>query len=563
MKASRATAVAAAAVLVALSFALAACTQSIPRSGSVQTGLEQNEATPAPVIFTPSGPRDGQTVEEIVRGFTIAASSATDDYAIARKFLSPSFKKKWNPHAGVTIDETSRSAVTAGEQSVELTVTPTATVDEAGSLVLTPPSVYRELNYELERVDGQWRISSAPDGILLDRATFSLVFNQHPLYFVEPRTQALVPDSRWFSVGETAPGEIISQLLAGPANPVSDGVLVSAFPAGSALQTDAVVVENGKAVINFNAETASADADALALMRSQVGLSLASVVGITSAEFSVDSNVFATVAVNTEIAANYPAVNPRAVLQLGTELGELVDQTLISIGSWTKPIVAADPRELIIRQGNDAAVILTDAGLSWVDNQGAISVLDARANLSSPTLDRANFVWSSQQTRPAEVRAIASGGTQVSLATTWTGATEVAALRISRDGSRLAAIIKQTNRYTVQVAGVVRADDGTPVGLTQAVIVGWSDFEALDLDWVDANQIAVVTQRENAASQMSTVGLGQFSKALGTSPGVTTIAGANSVSELRALSSTGSLRAPQGVTWRQVVKNISLLGKRS
>ena len=182
---------------------------------------------------------------------------------------------------------------------------------------------------------------------------------------------------------------------------------------------------------------------------------------------------------------------------------------------------------------------------------------------SSPTLDRANFVWSSQQTRPAEVRAIASGGTQVSLATTWTGATEVAALRISRDGSRLAAIIKQTNRYTVQVAGVVRADDGTPVGLTQAVIVGWSDFEALDLDWINANQLAVVTQRENAAAQMSTVGLGQFSKALGTSPGITTIAGANSVSELRALSSTGSLRAPQGVTWRQVVKNISLLGKRS
>jgi hypothetical protein len=61
---------------------------------------------------------------------------------------------------------------------------------------------------------------------------------------------------------------------------------------------------------------------------------------------------------------------------------------------------------------------------------------------------------------------------------------------------------------------------------------------------------------------VSGVGLGLFVVEGGTSPDIVTISGANTRAEMRAYSSDGLVKAPQGVTWRKVVNNITLLAKR-
>jgi len=542
--------------------ALAACQQGIPTSGEVQVGLTDLNAADQPVIFTPSGPVDGATPAAIVRGFINAASSAVDDYAIARSFLSADFAEQWNPRERVVIDERTRSTTLNSENLIEITIAPRAELDERGILSAVPPATNETLSYQLERIDGQWRITGAPAGILLDRATFSLVFNQHTLYFVAPRSENLVPDPRWFAVGPTTATELVTELLAGPSPQLSGGVVVSGFPEGVTLSADSVPVENGAALIDLNPVVATADRDALVLARAQLAASLQTVSGVTSAVLSVEQAAFTTTQVQRGAPIQTPQVSALPVVQLGAEFGELSGVTLISLGVWVRSIVAADPREVIIRDGNRAAVMLSDAGLSWVDDQGRVTSLDTRASLASPTLDRQGVVWSSQTTAPTQVLLTKVDGTRSELQTTWPSASTVRALRVSRDGTRLAALLDTNGQASVALAGVIRDENGFPVGLTESTVVNWPNGEARDLDWMNAQQLAVATQPPSGNVRITGVGAGLFETESGSSPGIVSISGANSRAELHAISQDGVIRTPQGVTWRQVVRNITLLAKR-
>jgi hypothetical protein len=553
-------------VAASIIIVLTACQQSIPREGSVNVGLTDVTTVEQPVIFTPSGPSAGASPEAIVRGFVNAASSAADNYGIARSFLTPTFGAAWNPRAGAIIDEKTRTLSAVGNNRVEITIAPTATVDERGVVTLSPPARNETLSYTLEQVGGEWRIAAAPAGIVLDRATFSLVFNQHTLFFVQPLTQTLVPDVRWFAVGATTATEVVTELLAGPSAQLAGGVVTSGFPDGTVLAADSVPVVDGVARIDLNPQVASVTGAALTQIEKQLSATLRSVEGVTSASLTVEQSPFARIDVQRGQVIDYPEVSPLPVVQLGAELGELSGVTLISLGVWVRAVVAADPSEVIIRDGNRAAVMLSSQGISWVDDQSIVTLIDGRSGLASPTLDRQDFVWSAQTTLPSQVRVRKLGGAPVDLITPWQAADEIVALRISRDGTRLAALVRSgdstNSRATVQIAGVIRDENATPVALTEAAIVAWPDGEARDIDWLNESQVAVATQPPSGNVRVNGVGLGLFVVEGGTSPDIVTISGANTRAEMRAYSSDGLVKAPQGVTWRKVVNNITLLAKR-
>ena len=549
------------ALTASLAFALSACQQGIPRDGSVQVGLSNLDVNDQSVIFTPKGPEDGDSPEDIVRGFTNAASSSTKDYAIARKFLTPEFARQWDAHASVLVDDKARTFTPLGDNGFDLTVSPIARVDEDGIMTLSPPSSNTDLNYEFEEVDGEWRISRAPSGLLLDRATFSLVFSQQTLYFIEPRQQTLVPDTRWFSVGSTLATDVVTALLDGP-SPQLSGATSSAFTLEMTLTADAVPVVNGIASIDLTPEAATVDRDTLDLMKKQIRASLQRVPEVTEAQLSVDQTVFAQTPVVRGEAVDYPQVATNPVIQLGTELGELAGVTLISLGTWVRPVLAEKPSELTIRNGNDAAVLLSANGLSWADDQG-VTLLDNRTGLASPTLDRSDVVWSSQQTAPTQVSLYKRTSPLATLQAPWFAADEVRALRISTDGTRLAALVLNNGQANVQVAGVQRDGEGTPIGLTPAKTVAWLSGTPVDLDWMNATQLAIVSQPNTGATRISTAGLGIFEAATGSTADIASLAGANDRAEMHAISTQGVILAPQGVTWKSVVKNITLLAKRS
>ena len=67
--------------------------------------------------------------------------------------------------------------------------------------------------YKFQKVGGQWRISNAPDGTMIDATSFGNVFSAHTLYFFDPSGDYLVPDQRWFPSGASTPTRVVKALL--------------------------------------------------------------------------------------------------------------------------------------------------------------------------------------------------------------------------------------------------------------------------------------------------------------------------------------------------------------
>src|SRR5690606_22458386 len=101
-------------------------------------------------------------------------------------FLTPQLAETWRPSVAVTIDRTYSTRVIEGEIAesdesavVRVSLTPAASVDSAGVYAESPGGQAELPPFELVRMtDGEWRISAAPDGIVLDQESFAQVFRR-------------------------------------------------------------------------------------------------------------------------------------------------------------------------------------------------------------------------------------------------------------------------------------------------------------------------------------------------------------------------------------------------
>lgn len=167
------------------------CT-GLPTSGQVNVGLSLEDGLPD---FDPnqiaSGPTDGASPQDIVAGFLEAGVTPTEGWSTARLFLTPEFANQWRADAGVTIDASlsSRSFETAAEDEnpeeaeadVAVTLDQVAGVDDTGAYTPAPGTAKSAFHLVLND-DGQWRISEAPDGIVLDADSFEQVYDRHVLH---------------------------------------------------------------------------------------------------------------------------------------------------------------------------------------------------------------------------------------------------------------------------------------------------------------------------------------------------------------------------------------------
>jgi len=164
------------AIATASALLLSACA-GLPTSGPVNPGLPLDDDTrPPDISFVADPPQPGATPQEIVAGFIRAGSGTRGEWATAREYLTAEAREVWDPSANVTIDDFSqREYVEVGEDTIVLNATAQATVDEVGAYDDLGGDAL-ELRFRLAQEDGQWRISEAPNGIVLDDARFDVVF---------------------------------------------------------------------------------------------------------------------------------------------------------------------------------------------------------------------------------------------------------------------------------------------------------------------------------------------------------------------------------------------------
>lgn len=544
----------------AAAVALTAC-QGIPVSGPVSEGIADPERIDQEVIFDPAGPSEGASQEEIVRGFVNAASSSSDNFATAREYLTPAYADDWNPNPGVLIDDGSREAIPIGADVIGLNVRAVSAVTERGVMRLADPEATVQLRYELELVAGNWRIASAEPGLVLDRTTFATVYGQHDLFFVGPDGTSLTPDPRWFPTQATTSTNIVTELLAGPAEPLANGVLTTGFPQGTTLIGDSVPVTGKGAQIDLSLEALAADERARDLMQRQLSASLQSVAGLSEYQIKVDQSPFAAGDVSRDPRSRYPKVQSTSVVIREGDFGEYNGKTLRPIGPLGETIADAEPEAVTLAADGESAAMLADGTVALVDQSGS-HPLDNRPGMIAPSIDGFGYVWSVPRGQPNALHATLYGSAQLDLPGTWVDAKEITALRLSSDGSRIAALVTVGEEPVAIIAGVIRDAGGAPTGITDPVPVAWLDGTAIDMDWIDEGRIAAVVQQSGGTNRVVIAGLRSFTLVSGIPTSVVSIAGANARSQLRVLDKSGALLAPQGNGWQRIADRVDILVKR-
>ena len=263
---------AARAVLALLLALTAAGCAGVPTSGPVRKGgdlrLERSDVA-VPFIATP--PQPGATAEEVVRGFLRASADFRSDHRVARLHLAPSVRQLWRAGASTTVYDQAQAplAVVATEPTVTVRGAEVARIDAEGSYRRTPSEVEVTRSFSMTRVEGEWRIASLEDGLLLSLVDVQESFRQVSLYFLSPSLNTLVPDTVLLPELPGLSTRLVSRLLRGPTAEVRGGVM-TAFPQGTELEVQSVPIRDGLVTVRLDETALSADDDAREQMSAQI-----------------------------------------------------------------------------------------------------------------------------------------------------------------------------------------------------------------------------------------------------------------------------------------------------
>lgn len=212
-------------VLLTMLLTLAGCSGVPESSDPVVVGPPPSggEDTDSVGGIQPGGPELDASSDEIVRGFIRALTATDTSYSAAREFLTPEVRKTWAPSDEVTIIDPSNVATPASETTVRFTANRVAKVDAKGVYKLDSGGI--DYEFELAKVNDQWRITNPPNELIIDSHSFDSLYRDASVYFADPSGTHLVPDLRYFRISpQQRANRLVQALIDGPAPALADGV---------------------------------------------------------------------------------------------------------------------------------------------------------------------------------------------------------------------------------------------------------------------------------------------------------------------------------------------------
>ncbi|MFT4468349.1 LpqB family beta-propeller domain-containing protein [Arthrobacter sulfonylureivorans] len=460
-------------VMVLAMLALASCS-SIPMSGPVATvQADSGESQGTGYTFNPPGPTPGDDPKEIVEGFIQAGTAPQDDYRIAREFLAPDLAGEWQPvQRTLVYRNVVKTVGSPSETEFVLQVEVDTSINESGVRTVAEEGATESLPVELTEVDGEWRISSIPDGTMVSTVDFRTLFSPYNLYFYDPTYTYAVPDVRWFANRQGITAAIVAAMLEGPA-PYLAGAVISAFPEGSQLVRRAVPIESGAASVDLSAEVLTGTTFLRRQqMQQQLELTLGELNTVSTVRMTVDQrDVDLGTGPDPEFQA---AVTDPAVGNV--QIGILNEELVFYEGSrpvepeGLPSVDQLSPREPAMSLDQERFAFLTaEHNRMFVigEDRKAVQAASGR-ELTGPSVDPFGWAWTAAGDASGKVFAVSveEPDKVVAVGAQWLNERTVTELQISREGSRALIIAREGESAAVYIAGVVRDRDGRPRGIT-------------------------------------------------------------------------------------------------
>lgn len=540
---------------------LAGCV-SVPFSGGIEAGGPVDTEVDIDFDFLPSGPSEGATQEEILRGFLAATTAAQDNYRIARSYLADDIADVWNPYDSTLVRAREGSVERLDDGTLTYSVPIVASVDAVGRYSVADTAASQTLPpFRFVQQDGEWRIAELGDGILISQQAFPSAFSQHTIYYWDAAFRNLVPDLRWFPTRSEVATRIVRAVLEPPTSWLGQGATVSAIPAGTQLALAPVSVDEGVARIDLTSEVLSLSERERQRLRLQLAASLRAVSGVVGVEITVAQNLVSIPEWTTGAPDVVPQVDPRLLLRTEEGFGFATGGTLEPLGSLSGRIIELDATAVALTSGRTLATALNAAGV-WAVAAGdaAPVLLDERAGLIAPSIDGYRFVWAVPGAAPRAIWATELDGTEHPITAELPDDARVLSLAVSRDDARVLMMLDGSGGPRLVVAAVVRDEtSGVPLRLGELRELPLNGDAAVGAAWVDEVRVASIT-RTGEQTLVELHEIGGRSRPLGLPPEAVQIVGGNGgVEGIRVLGADGVVFEPRGSGWQSTGLRASFL----
>jgi hypothetical protein len=485
----------AAAAVAAVALAAASCA-SMPTHGAIHLG----RAVSAPggladldVRVLPPSWHAGMAPGEVVAGFLRALVNDDDDYAIARSYLTPGGMRSWHPDKGITTYDDTSSRTSVSGSRVTIRAPRLGRIDQRGGYEPMPGTLAS--TFTMTKISGSWRIDKLADGVLLSATDAQRAFRLANVYYLNRSGTTVVPDQVLLQGSQRGIATaLMSALLAGPSAWVAPAVH-TALPSGTALIGTVPVHDDGVADVNLSASVRSASPQDLMAASAQITWTLRQVPGVTGVRLFADGAPLSAPGVPArQPVASWPSYDPSAPPATGA-LIYVTHQHLRATGSSAATIARSDPGHVVsAAESRDGSVI---AVVRQVGAQQDLLVgrpgerLERRltaTTMSAPTFDVDGAVVTVVNGAGGRrVVAIDRDGHSRMIATDADlSRNPVTSLRISRDGSRVAAVVGSGALLVGRVAG---RGSSEAFGGFRAVLPGAHSVEGVS--WSDADTLVV------------------------------------------------------------------------
>jgi Lipoprotein LpqB beta-propeller domain/Sporulation and spore germination len=490
---------------------------SIPHSGEVHAGgaLAENQDVEPP-LNAPGRPLVGASPEQVVDGFFRSMAGYPQDLDIARLFLTQHAAATWEPQDSTRVLE--QHTVAAGASgSVVVDATESGALSARGTWRSAPyPGRSFDRTFSLVREDGQWRITNPPQALLISQDYFERYYAPYSLYFPGETGTTLVPDPIYVPVGPQVATLLAQGLLAGP-TPWLAGAVRGLVPAGTTVDLSVPVSAAGTAQVSLSDSVQDLGPDERVELLAQFLWTLGQVPGIAKVELTTGGEPFAVsgltrpVGVN-ELSAFDPAGLSASGQIYGINKGRMVKVDANTVGPvsgvFGQPGIdasslAVDSQALqaAVVSANRQSVRVAPLLPSSDQNPEASTVWYAGAhNLIRPAWDESGRLWLIDND-PSGARLIVVGADLVArhyVVPRVTGQ-DVRAIRVSRDGTRLAVVVGTGADSSIVLARIVRKPNGSVIRVDRAYTLQ-NPYQNLtnivDVGWVAPTALSVLAGAE-------------------------------------------------------------------
>ena len=510
-------------MLAMVTLPLTACV-SLPQSGSVQPGPRQDQENQsgAPFDYNPPGPSRGDTPVDVVGGFLQAMQATPQTTTVAREFLTDEASTGWVPTKSTLIYGSGDLSYLG--RSVTMSFGDTVDLNGRGEW-LGNLHGNRGVEYRLTVVNqqGEWRISNPPDALIVPRSHFETRFQQYYLYFFDKAAQILVPEPVYLPRGEQAPTLLIEGLLKGPDQELL-GATRTFIPSQTELEISVPVARDGIAEVPLSDEVLDLDDDDLELALAQIGWTLRQVPGIEQMRITVDGSPLdiPDQGVEQDVRAwpEYdPSINWASQELFGIRDGRVVtrlagEEVRIAGLFGTEPsglrTIGVDlPAEQIAGVSKDGTTVFVSPRARDVGEVPDVGSADVAyphgTDVLRPAWDIYGQVWLIDRSRDGAALFVVRDGVSRRVEAPGITGKNIKGFILSRDGTRLVAIVDGKNRDRLVISRIARDDEGQVRRVAPAVDLPIGDFEVdeiRDLAWRTPGSVALLAGPTPGLSQV-------------------------------------------------------------